>query len=144
MLHPYPAPSSCHIWHHLDHNTLIDQIKLLCGLGGPLLSQFKSFMLGRSQNFTAGIQSSSSITVQVQGAIVLHSVTIVIYHIHEPTGKYHTTQFLLAIIAMQMHTNLPVFQNKTMVTNINRCLNDIQEWMYYNWLELRQDRRSCN
>ena len=129
----------------IDHEVLLNRLRLRCGIDGVVLDWIASYLQGRYQEVSVDGVHSDKVQIKygVPQGSVLGPILFSIYM--TPLGdilRAHNSKFHQYADDQQLYTAFkPTEANLiSTVANVNRCLADVTSWMIQNFLQFNGDK----
>ena len=128
----------------IDHFTLLSCLQDLFGVGGSTLKWFSSYLMERFQSVKIGYTLSDlqKLLLSVPQGSVLGPILFSLYTSPLSTliGKHKGLKFHLYADDSQLYVHLSHMNASAAFDKLNRCLQDVKEWMSASKLKLNPDK----
>ena len=128
----------------IDHSTLLHCLQTWFGIGGSVLKWFTSYLPERYQSIKIGSTLSDLCKLQfgVPQGSVLGPLLFSLYTtpLSLDIGKHKGVKFHCYADDTQVYSHLSQKNSSAAFEKLNRCLDDIKEWMLASKLKLTPDK----
>ena len=140
-----------HYWENLsaafdtiDHRMLLNRLSSWFGVSSKVLSWFSSYISNRSQSVKIGntLSDSRNLNFGVPQGSVLGPIlfTLYTYPLSKIISSYNLVKHHLYADDTQIYIDLTTDNAPSAISQLQKCLTDIQLWMNSNKLKLNPDK----
>ena len=124
----------------IDHNVLLQRLRLRFGFGGAVLDWIRSFITGRSQQVVIGSMVSSKHTLKYgvpQGSLLGPMLFSLYVAPLEDVIAQHGCKTVIFADDTQLYISC---ESSDSVSIIEKCVDEIGKWMAVNFLSLNESK----